>query len=385
MKKILVVTTKPPFPLFSGDRLRIYNISKHLSKKNKVDLIYTGSKEKFKKKINFIDKFMFIRTNIIKRIFYTLFFLLKGKPLQVGFFFSQEMKKKIYSIYENYDCIIFHLIRASEFLPKNYKGTTVLEMTDLISENYLQLFKKFSFFNPLRYLYFIEKILLKNYEKKVINYFNHKVLVSKTDKKKFSTKNKLKNKIKIISNGTDLKKKSYKFSKKNKDIIFIGNINYEPNKIACYEFIEKIMPKLEKLGLNVNFKIIGQTSSTLKSRLSNYKNVNVFNNVKSIESLCKNAFCGISNLSVVTGIQNKILEYKRIGLPPNISHKCFESINAKNNYDICVYKNHDEFVKQVLKLKNDKKFAKKISDNCYKKINSYYNWNKSLKLYNKII
>ena len=42
MKKILVVTTKPPIPLFSGDRLRIYNISKHLSKKNKVDLIYTG-------------------------------------------------------------------------------------------------------------------------------------------------------------------------------------------------------------------------------------------------------------------------------------------------------------------------------------------------------
>ena len=168
MKKILVVTTKPPFPLFSGDRLRIYNISKHLSKKNKVDLIYTGSKEKFKKKINFINKLIFIRTNIIKRIFYTLFFLLKGKPLQVGFFFSQEMKKKIYSIYENYDCIIFHLIRASEFLPKNYKGTTVLEMTDLISENYLQLFKKFSFFNPLRYLYFIEKILLKNYEKKLL-------------------------------------------------------------------------------------------------------------------------------------------------------------------------------------------------------------------------
>ena len=42
MKKILVVTTKFPFPLFSGDKLRIYNIFKYLSKKNKVDLIYTG-------------------------------------------------------------------------------------------------------------------------------------------------------------------------------------------------------------------------------------------------------------------------------------------------------------------------------------------------------
>ena len=50
MKKILVVTTKFPFPLFSGDKLRIYNIFKYLSKKNKVDLICTGTKENFKKK-----------------------------------------------------------------------------------------------------------------------------------------------------------------------------------------------------------------------------------------------------------------------------------------------------------------------------------------------
>ena len=50
MKKILIVSTRFPLPLFSGDRLRIFNISKNLSKKNKVDLIYTASKENFQKK-----------------------------------------------------------------------------------------------------------------------------------------------------------------------------------------------------------------------------------------------------------------------------------------------------------------------------------------------
>ena len=54
---------------------------------------------------------------------------------------------------------------------------------------------------------------------------------------------KLKRKIKIVSNGTDSKKKLYKFKKQNKDIIFIGNINYLPNKIACYDFIKTIMPR----------------------------------------------------------------------------------------------------------------------------------------------
>ena len=53
IKKILIVSTRFPLPLFSGDRLRIFNISKNLSKKNKVDLIYTASKENFQKKIEF--------------------------------------------------------------------------------------------------------------------------------------------------------------------------------------------------------------------------------------------------------------------------------------------------------------------------------------------
>ena len=62
MRKILVITTSFPFPLYSGDKLRIYNIINHLAKKNKVDLIYTGSKENYKKKIKCINNTFFIRT-----------------------------------------------------------------------------------------------------------------------------------------------------------------------------------------------------------------------------------------------------------------------------------------------------------------------------------
>ena len=385
MKKILVITTKPPFPLFSGDRLRIYNIYNHLSKKNKVDLIYTGSKENFKKKNKSFKKIIFIKTNLIKRIFNTLFFLIQFKPLQVGFFFSQEMKKKIDEIYLNYDCIIFHLIRSSEFLPKNFSGKKVLEMTDLISKNYLQLVNKFSYFNPLKYLYFIELLLLKRYEKKIVDRFDHIILVSKIDKKEFLVKKKIKRKINIITNGTDLKKKTYKFNRKNKDVVFIGNINYQPNRIACYEFIKKIMPELRKKNEYINFKIIGQTSKFLKFKLKKFDNVKVFNNVKSIESLCNNAICGISNLSVATGIQNKILEYMRIGLPCIISQKCFEAFNVKKNQDLYVYKNQKDFVKKIINLKNNKKISNKMSNRSYKKIIYNYSWKKTLGKYNSLI
>ena len=145
------------------------------------------------------------------------------------------------------------------------------------------------------------------------------------------------------------------------------------------------MPKLRKEGLNVNLKIIGKTSKLLKFRLNNFNNVQVYNNIKSPERLCNNAICGIANLSIVTGMQFKILEYMRMGLPSIISKKCFDSLNLKKDHDLLVYRNDDEFVKQIIKLKTKKNFANKISRNCYRKIKTNYTWEKSLKKYNNLI
>ena len=385
MKKILIVTTKFPFPLFSGDKLRIYNIFKYLSKKNKIDLIYTESKENLQKKIKFINKTMLVKTNILEKCFNIISFFIKGKPLQVGYFFSSEMRAKINEIKNNYDVIIFHLIRTVEFLPRNYDGIKILEMTDLISKNYSQVYRRLNFFNPLKYIYLLENILLKKYEKNAAVLFNQIALVSKIDYKHFFIDNKIKKKIKIITNGTNLKKKLYKFKNKNKDIVFIGNINYLPNQIACYNFIKKIMPELEKQKIHITFKIIGNTSKILKFYLTRFKNVEVHDKVKMPEKLCRNAICGISNLNVVSGVQNKIMEYMRIGLPAIVSEKCFNSLNFTKNKDLLVYKNDYEFIRQIIKLKTKRIFAKKISENCYKKIRKHYTWEKSLKKYNNLI
>jgi len=385
MKKILVVTTSFPFPLYSGDKLRIYNIAKHLSKKNSVDLIYTGTKENFKKKIKFTKNTIFIKANKIKSFFSMLKFLFLIKPLQTGYFFSNEMNNKINTIYKDYDTIIFHLIRSGEFIPISYKGKKILEMTDLVSSRYLQISKKLSFFNLLKYLYFLEYLLSKKYEKNIVNLFNYSVLVSKEDKKKFNIPKKTKKKIKIIFNGTELKAKKYKFNIKNNNIIFIGNINYLPNKIACLDFIKNTMPALKVSGLNVNFRIIGKVSKMLKYQLKKFNNVEVYSNVKNPEKFCKGAICGLCNLNIAAGVQNKILEYMRIGIPTIASEKCFNSFDFKKNKEIMVYKNQKELVKNIIKLKLNKAISNKLSYSGQKKIKKSYSWEEALKQYDSII
>ena len=74
------------------------------------------------------------------------------------------MKKKIEEISEDYDVVIFHLIRSTYYLSKNIKGIKILEMTDLISKNYETVEKNLSPINPLKYIYKYEKKRLKSYE-----------------------------------------------------------------------------------------------------------------------------------------------------------------------------------------------------------------------------
>ena len=50
MKKILFITTRFPFPVLGGDKLRSFDILEFLSKKNQVDLVCLGEKNKIPKK-----------------------------------------------------------------------------------------------------------------------------------------------------------------------------------------------------------------------------------------------------------------------------------------------------------------------------------------------
>ena len=50
MKKILFISTRFPFPILGGDKLRLFDILEFLSKKNQVDLVCLGEKNKIPKK-----------------------------------------------------------------------------------------------------------------------------------------------------------------------------------------------------------------------------------------------------------------------------------------------------------------------------------------------
>ena len=380
MQKILIVSSKNLLSQpFEGAQKRILDISKFLSRKNKVDLVCIGKTLENKKiHLKHFNNYRVFKTNIIIKLLNIIFSILKLQPLQNGYFFSKEMFNYINENKDNYDYIIFHLIRSAQYLPNEYRGKTILEMTDLISVNYNQIIKNTSLLNPVKYLYLFEYTLLKNYEKKMSNLFDKVIFISKKElnvSKTFIDRNK----ISVIGNQFDLHSKIFKYDKKNYKILFVGNINYLPNKIACYNFAKKILPKLRLKHKNLEFNIVGKINFIDKLILSRLPNTKIHGPLENLEKLLKRSICGICNLKVATGLQMKIFTYMSFGLPPIIHKNSFPKNILKKNKHVLVYSNDNGLISVITNIIKNKKIANKISSNSFQIIRNKFN---SVKIFN---
>ena len=384
MSKILFISTRYPFPIFGGDKLRSFSILKFLSKKNQVDLVCLGKRDEIQKKIAFCRNIKVFHLGFLPRIINTIFSFLKLEPLQNGFCLSNEMKNYIDNVEGKYDTIICHLLRSSQYLPNKFKGKKILEMTDLPSLNYQQLIKQLSIFNPLKYIYAIEKFLVYRYEEKISDKFNNIVFISNKDAleggKKIYPK-----KISVIGGADNFVSKLFKYKKNNNKIIFIGNINYVPNKLACYYFAKNILKKINLKYPKIKFHVIGNIGYLDKILLRKYKNVIIHGKINNLRNVVKNSICGLCNVKISTGFQYKTLTYMSYGIPVILSANAFLNTKFKKNKEVLVFENDEELIKNIYYLKNNKTKATQLSSNSQKIIKKKYNGNKVLLKYNKII
>ena len=375
MKKILFVSTRNPFSnRYSGDVIGSKKIVSILKKNNKLDIVTLSDKEDFSQKNIFIFKspiLFFKIINVIK----SLFFL---RPLQFGLFYSDKMEQFIYDRASDYDLIFFYHIRSSQYLPKNYYGKKIIEMGDLYSKNYKQTFYNLRVFNPLKYIYFLESFFIKNMEKEIFSSFDKIIMFSKNEIKEIDKS--FKKKIFHINVSIDKIKKIYLFSKKNRKILFIGNLKYLPNILAVKSFVKKVLPSLKKNLPDIKLEIIGEINSLDKFILSFNKNVKCWGKQKNIDKFVKNSICGIANLEIATGMQGKILSYMSYGLPAI----CSKKVSHNFNKNVLTYTDEDDLVIKITKLKNDKNLSNQISKKAMRFVNKFL-WQKTQKEYLKII
>lgn len=388
--KLCLLSPRFPFPENGGDVLRINSIARYLkSKGNELILIsFCFDEIKLKKEyFELYDTIYIVKKHKISSYIFAFLFALVQKPIQCGYYFSQNFLRQFRRTLknENPDECVAHLLRMVPYLEKTRsQKKSIVEMTDALSKTYsLSRSSKQKSFKKI--VYNFELGLIRKYERHVIKTFPKVVLVSQNDigYLKKSTGLPCEN-LFCHTNGVNCAENLNKNYDRNK-ICFVGNMRTLQNQDAVLFFVNEVFPIVKKQNPDAKFYVVGAEPSEQIKSLSDGKSVFVTGFVENLENAISDSCVAVAPVRIAAGIQNKVLVAMGCGVPvvmsPLISAAIPELSDGKN----CIIKDSaDEIAESVVRLMSDESYRNSIAENGYRMVRENYSWNKKLDGYEVI-
>ncbi|MCD4679331.1 MAG: glycosyltransferase [Bacteroidales bacterium] len=376
MSKILFVTSRFPYPLSKGDKLRVYFQLKCLSKNNVIHLIAINENNVINEHVQILSPFCksinIFSTSKTKRLLSIATSFFKRWPFQIGYFYNSAINKKIKKLITEIepDYIHCHLIRAAEYV-KEFSG--IEKSLDYMDAFSIGMKKRADIEkNPFKKLLFLyEYKRLEKYEASMFEYFNRFSIISNQDR--IAIKHPRASEIKVVPNGVDFDSFYPRNSKKLYDICFMGNMSYPPNIDAVHYTINQIFPLLIKRKAEIKFLIAGISPPKSIKALQSL-NIDIIENFNHISDSIAMSKVIISPMIVSIGLQNKIIQAMAMKVPNVVSKSANNAIQATHGQTILEANTPDEYVNNILLLLNDEEKRLNLTEDAYNFVIKKYNW-----------
>ena len=384
--KICILTPRFPLPENGGDLLRICNVSRYLkSQGHELVLVsYTEKEPELEMAKEIFDKIYTIRRSKWDSLLYSSLFLLRGKPIQCGYYYSRKYRRLFHSVVEaeKPDLYVSHLVRMLAFVEKErVTQQTIVEMTDALTKAYyLVSGAKGSLLK--RVMYSIEKHVIGRYELRVAKQYPKVVLVSQTDID--FLKKDLKGEcasLALHTNGVTLPE-TFSESYNPDKVCFLGNMVSLQNQDAAIYFAKEIFPKILKEKPNAKFYIVGNKPPKKIIKLGNGKNIFVTGYVKDVNAFISDACVAVAPVRIAAGIQNKVLVSMSNAVPVVLTPLIAAPIpELKDGQNCFISKDTDEFASRCVMLMNDNQKRMEMGRQGREMVKQNYAWEMKLRGY----
>ncbi len=373
----MVLTSRFPFPLDKGDKLRAYYQIKELSKHFDVYLISLTDRpisESEKRELTPYCKsvdIQYLQTN--KRYLNLASNVISDMPWQVRYFYDCDIAHHIDMMIEeiNPDHIYVQLIRMAPYV-RNVAHKKSIDYMDSVGLNMAQIglnqFKRIPFLNK------IERRRCQRYESKLFSEFDAQYIISHRDRKAIDTSGK--HDVHVVSNGVDTDYFDFVSNQQCEyQAAFIGNLGYVHNDKAAHYLIDEIMPLMTD-----DFRVL--IAGSRPSEWLNIKqrsNIRVFGYTDDIREYYRKARVIVAPIYSGSGQQNKILEAMSLGIPCVTTSFVNESIGAEPGEEILIADDPKRFSGDMLALQFDQELFNKLSYAGRNMVKERFDWSKVTK------
>lgn len=375
--KILITLSRFPFPTDKGDKLRAWFQIQDLAKNNEVHLFCLSDEKITKENLDIVKNvcssvtifhlnILEIYLRLIKNIF--SFF-----PFQVAWFTSKKAKVRFHNLVEQLqpEAIYCQLARMAEYSRNLPQKVKVLDYQDAFSKG---LERRIAH-EPIwkKWIVKLEFERLKKYETEIFNSFSNCTIISKQDAELII--HPLQKKLLIIKNGVDSDYFKPEPNAKTIDLLFTGNMQYEPNVNCVLYIMKEVMPILNKEFPFVQLVVAGKNPSK-ELREFKSKSLQLTGWVDDLRVYFRQARLLIAPMQIGVGMQNKILEAMSMGIPVITSSLANNAIGATHGKQIWIADSPQKVAESISFLLNNTDLAVKIGQSAREWIVENYSWNK---------
>ncbi|MDP2252846.1 MAG: TIGR03087 family PEP-CTERM/XrtA system glycosyltransferase, partial [Thiobacillus sp.] len=358
MEGLLFLAHRIPFPPNKGDKIRSFNLLRHLSMRYAIHLgafVDDPDDWQYRDALKpYCASIRLLPLHPRRAKLASLVGLLTGEALTLPYYRNRELAAWAKGLADA-GAVTRGLAYSSamaQFMPAGL-ARRVLDMVDVDSDKWTQYAPTQRW--PLSWVYAREGRKLAAWEARVAQDFDATLLVSNAEAALLLQRAPhARDKISAFENGVDAEYFSPARDYPNpypadvQGVVFTGAMDYWPNIDAVSWFAERIFPAVRAAVPAAQFTIVGSRPGEAVRALARQPGVAVTGGVPDVRPWLAHAACAVAPLRIARGVQNKVLEAMAMARPIVASAQAAEGIRAEAGRDFVLAQGEAEFAHAVV-------------------------------------
>ncbi len=395
MANLLFLTQRIPYPPDKGEKIRQWQILKHLRKSYDVHL---GCLVDDPHDVQHIDTVKtlcasshFAQLDRSQAKIASLRGLLTGEPLSVVFYrdrgLASWVKRTLDAVKPDL-IFVFSSNMAPYILDLKTAAPLMVDLVDLDSEKWRSYSKTHGF--PMNWIYRREADHIAALEARIARDADWSIFVSEAEMVLFrALQPAFRDKAHYVSNGVDLdyfdpaREFAAPYAAHVANFVFTGAMDYPPNEDAVIWFAQSILPIIRRTLPDAQFHIAGSNPSAQVRALASLPGVFVTGRVADIRPYTAHATACVAPMRIARGIQNKVLEAMAMGRPTVVTADALEGIKAVPGSELFLAESPEEIARACIACAGPDAAA--IGQAARRRVLADYGWPKQLERFDAFL